>query len=127
MKILITGAPGTGKTTISQVLSKVNGALLYHTDVYKDMEWERQKEITATLILGAGYDVVVEGCTVTRGLDYIFKTFPNSPRFCDKVVICTKQYRDLEPRAVALGKRLSDTMVKLSPWLNEKGIEVILL
>lgn len=76
MLIFITGAPGTGKTTLARQLYDMLGsapAAVVHSDAFIDRDWEGQvtgleTELTIQEADGATC-IIVEGTTVARLLD----------------------------------------------------------
>lgn len=44
MRIVITGSPGAGKTTLADTLGKVLNFPVHHTDETKDLEWSAASE-----------------------------------------------------------------------------------
>lgn len=71
MLIFITGAPGTGKTTLAKELETLSHILTLHSDDFlAGRDWEQQvTELDARLQDPPGADCIVEGTTVARLLD----------------------------------------------------------
>lgn len=65
MRIVITGAPGAGKTTLAETLAKVLGCPIYHTDDTKDMEWSAASEAVSYWFARPD-PWIIEGVTVPR-------------------------------------------------------------
>jgi adenylate kinase family enzyme len=67
VRILITGAPGTGKSTLAVTLQKIFDYPLLHTDSTIDMGWSERSELVATWFDHEG-PWIIEGVVVPRAL-----------------------------------------------------------
>lgn len=65
MRILITGVPGAGKTTLSETLGKVLNFPVLHTDSTKDMDWSDASEEVSRWLDAPG-PWILEGVVVPR-------------------------------------------------------------
>lgn len=62
---IVAGAPGTGKTFLAD---RIDNWVRINSDDYKDVPWEAQSVVLATLIREDGTNVLVEGLCALRGL-----------------------------------------------------------
>lgn len=67
MRILITGAPGAGKTRLSAFLAKLLKIEVKSTDALEDMEWSDRSATVAKWMDEPG-PWIIEGVTIPRGL-----------------------------------------------------------
>lgn len=73
MKILITGVPHSGKTTLAKALlgaQPMGGLTIYHWDNYKHIAWDVQPTaVVHDLGMAPTRNVLIEGCGAVRLLD----------------------------------------------------------
>src|SRR5262245_7253038 len=67
MKMVITGPPKSGKSTLAALLSKITGTHVLHTDDMAFMEWS-EASAAVSAWFDQGPDWIIEGVTVPRAL-----------------------------------------------------------
>lgn len=127
-KILVVGPPRTGKTTGSNLIAHALDIPLYHSDIYKELEWDQQKKVVYELIRSMSGGVF-EGCTVARALNLMYER-NQLEKPCDTVFYFTKYLisrSDLTPGQLGMGTKIRNIMEKLTPWLRQMDVRLIVL
>lgn len=120
-KIAITGAPGAGKTTLSEKLGESRWRMVRHCDELKTLPWSEQSEKIAGWFDDPA-SFIVEGTTVPRALRKWLADHP-AGKPCDVVYW-------LEPRSELTGGKLSmakgaETVFReILPELIARGVDV---
>ena len=127
-KVLVVGPPRTGKSTAADFIAHALNLPLYHSDVYKELPWDEQKQVVGKLIRSlSGF--VFEGCTVSRALNMFRETNP-SFKPCDTVFYLTKYLvprNDLTPGQLSMGTRIRNHMLEVVPWLQSLNVRMVIL
>jgi hypothetical protein len=94
-RLAITGAPSTGKTTLTLKLDDGTREV-FHNDDFKHLEWSKASEHIAKEINDCDKPLIVEGVTVPRALRKGMKV--------DAVIWLSKPHIEQKPGQVAMGK-----------------------
>lgn len=121
MRIVIIGAPGTGKTTLGRKLAAELGYPLTSTDDTMAMPWSEHSAHIAAVILTPG-PYVVEGVAAVRALR---KALDATERPCDRVIYLTHPHADKGAKAAAFGKGIATVWGGIWHRLHAAGVEVL--
>lgn len=133
MKIVITGGPLTGKTTLAELMrgegSRVRA--MYSTDIFKHMSWSDQSLEVARMFsdkeLGVPPDVddwIVEGTAAVRGLRK-WMSLKSRGRPCDVVVYLTQQFGEPNSGHRSMKKGCDTIFSEITPNLLARGVRVL--
>lgn len=117
MRLCITGAPKTGKTT----LANVSGLPVRHTDDAMDLGWSEASAEAAGWLDAPG-PWVVEGVAVARALRKWLGQHPEG-KPCDKVLWLSTARQPLTPGQEAMGKGAMRVLGDILPQLHARGVE----
>ena len=126
MRIIITGGPRTGKTTMSNDIWCYDYTML-HTDDFIDLSWTEQSEKVSHWFWEHGGDLnwIAEGVTCVRALRKFFEndfTFPP----CDLLIYLTVAHEELLPGQLRL-KKATDTIFDDDVFDNLASSGVVIL
>lgn len=123
MRILITGGPKTGKTTLAKQLGAELSARVLHTDDLIPLGWSEASAEVASW-MGRGDPVVIEGVAVPRALRKWFAMFPTC-KPADKVIFLGKPWQELSPGQLAMTKGLVTVWKEVVGELVARGVELV--
>lgn len=128
MKIVITGVPDSGKTTLANLLGKLLGIPVAHTDETKEMDWSAASEAVSYWLSRPG-PWIIEGVVIPRALRKWITRHggetgqPPEPPF-DKIIVLR------EPRAVltlqgqlTMAKTVIGLIEHYRTWIGDRWIE----
>jgi adenylate kinase family enzyme len=117
MRIVITGPPQSGKTTVGKILSGIFGIPLWSTDslLPENLEWSEYSRRVAEWFDKPG-DWLIEGVVVPRALRKWAAAHPTVPPPFDKFVLLREPHNNL----VKLGQQtMAKQVIALSEELQE--------
>lgn len=100
-RLAITGAPSTGKTTLTLKLDD-GTRKVFHNDDFKHIEWSRASEHIAKEINDCDGPLIVEGVTVPRALRKGMKV--------DAVIWLHKPHIEQKPGQVVMGRGMETVL-----------------
>lgn len=117
-RIIISGAPKAGKTTLANLLSLRLSRPVYHTDdLISSHSWAEQSSAVASWIsLPAPY--LIEGVTTPRGLRQFLKTSSSSPLSHSLPILLISlptPLLPLSPSSLVFSRGLATTLSSLFP------------
>lgn len=124
-RILITGAPNTGKTYMAVAQSIRLGCQLFHTDDLIEIGWSEASGEVAKL-LGRPGPWIIEGVAVPRAIRKWLKTAGPMAAPCDRLIVLRHSWAELTPGqqtmakgvATVLAAVLKDARVPRPEYLN---------
>lgn len=122
-RILITGGPKTGKTTLAKQLAVENAGILLHTDDFIPLGWSTASEETA-LWMGKYGPFIIEGVAVPRALRKWLASNPTGTP-ADKVIFLGKPWVALSPGQLAMTKGLVTVWKEIVGELVARGVELV--
>jgi len=123
MRVLITGGPKTGKTTLSAQLRTQVGAQPMHTDDLIALGWSEASQEVALWIAQPG-PWIIEGVAVPRALRKWFAANPTG-KPADKVIFLGKPWQELSPGQLAMTKGLVTVWKEVVGELVARGVELV--
>lgn len=118
MKIVISGASGTGKTTKSLELAKDLGIPVRHTDEFVGLPREEQHRRTAQL-LDSDEDCIIEGVNVAGGLREWHRSHPGRRAPVDKLIVLTKPKRPITKGQRVQKKGIDTIHRQIRNWVDD--------
>ncbi len=115
MRILITGAPRTGKTTLANSMGANRS-----TDEVMDLGWSEASLEVSTWFDAPAY--IIEGVAIPRALRKWKANNPNQSPPVDKIIILTEPFEALNDGQMRMGKGMDTVWREIEPWLD--GVEV---
>ena len=100
-RLAITGAPSTGKTTLTLKLDD-GTRKIFHNDDFKHLEWSKASEHLAKEITECAKPLIVEGVTVPRALRKGMKV--------DAVIWLHKPHIEQKAGQVAMGRGMETVL-----------------
>ena len=122
-KLLITGPPKTGKTTLSLALGKDLNLFVRHGDNLTHLDWSQASNKGAEWILDPRKEII-EGCNVARALR---KALPDLKDNALKVIYLASPYQELNALQRNMSQGIETIFSELQPSLTLKGIRVMRL
>lgn len=123
MRIVITGSPLSGKTTLANVFVKIFGLPLLQTDSVKHMEWSESSEHVSHWF-NDPRDGVIEGVTVPRALRKWQKRNPDQPPPFDWFIILPHPRQFLGSAQETMRKQIIGLAETQKEWIGERWIEL---
>lgn len=102
-RVVIVGAPRSGKTTIAKVLSERHLIPALHTDDVIRSKWSRQSEIVSEWFDKDG-PWIIEGMSVPRALRKWIAAHPGEPRPYTRAICCWDPYVPLLPGQASMAR-----------------------
>jgi hypothetical protein len=112
MRIAITGAPKTGKTTLTRDMGGGRS-----TDEVMGKGWSEASEEVSTWFDEPG-SWIIEGVAVPRALRKWHKRNPGKPPPIDKLIILSKPHEELSTGQKIMGKGIDTVLGELADWLK---------
>jgi adenylate kinase family enzyme len=123
MRIVITGSPQAGKTTLANLLAKVFALPLLQTDSVKHLEWSEASEHVSHWF-NDSRDGIIEGVTVPRALRKWQNRNPNQPPPFDWFIVLPNPRRALESGQETMRKQVMGLAGTQKEWIGERWIEI---
>lgn len=121
-RIIITGVPKSGKTTLSQS-DQYKGFSIKHTDdLNEKYEWSKESEVVASWFDNPG-PWIVEGVTCPRALRKWLQGHPRGAP-CDSVIFLPSPRIELNKGQLAMGKGLVTVWAEILPLLKSRGVKI---
>ena len=121
-RLLITGGPRTGKTTLANSLER-DGARVGHTDdLIASHDWSEASDRVAEWMNAPG-PWVIEGVAVVRALRKWLAAHPAGAP-CDRIVLLSKPLEPLTPGQAAMAKGLLTVWDEIRPELHRRNVEI---
>lgn len=117
MRILITGWPGSGKTTLAQEMGGGRS-----TDEVMGLGWSESSAEVAKWFDSPG-PWVIEGVAVPRAIRKWMKANPDKELPFDKIINLKSRHRPLDTKAYAMGKGIDTVWNEIRPQLGSVEIE----
>jgi adenylate kinase family enzyme len=123
MRIVITGSPQAGKTTLANLLVKIFGLPLFQTDTVKHLGWSEASECVSTWF-GMDGDWIIEGVTVPRALRKWQMNHPDeSPPF-DWFIFMENPRGALESGQETMRKQVRGLAETQRSWIGDKWLNL---
>jgi adenylate kinase family enzyme len=123
VRIVITGSPRAGKTTIAKLLSKIFGLGHYSTDTATNLEWSAASEEVSKWF-GMDGDWIIEGVTVPRALRKWRTNNPDKPPPFDWFIFMDSPRIVLERGQVTMRKQVRGIAELQRDWIGAKWINL---
>jgi hypothetical protein len=123
MRVLITGGPKTGKTTLAMLQGEVSGLQPMHTDDLIALGWSEASAAVIPWISRPG-PWIIEGVAVPRALRKWFAANPTG-KPADKVIFLGKPWQELSPGQLAMTKGLVTVWKEVVGELVARGVELV--
>jgi len=119
MRILITGHPRSGKSTLAGLLHKTTDIPVRATDVLiPTHEWSQQSEVVSEWFTTPG-PWIIEGVTVARALRKYHHHYPRRTVPCDLLITLRRPTAGLLPGQISMSHNQDFFMEQIKPWLDE--------
>lgn len=134
MIILVTGWPGRGKTTTARKLAAKHGLKHYSVDIEvghetknpgapivyipQNLGWSEGSQYAVDHWIGKLNDVVIEGNAIPRVLRKWRAQNPDRKPPCDRIVLLTRQFREIGSGQMAMGKGHDTILEEIMPWIS---------
>lgn len=127
MRILITGPPQSGKSTLAMILSDVLEIPVYATDQLKDLEWSEASEAASRWLDDPG-PWIIEGVMVPRALRKWRRRQPKNKQAgdppCEKFILLTEPRTPLEKAGQrSMATSVLNLAMEYEEWLGNRWIE----
>lgn len=127
MRILITGGPKTGKTTLARQKARALGLLHLCTDPQKhcplgvkgipdDLAWSDQSKYIADNWLGLD-NVIIEGVALPRALRKWKDAHPGKAPPCNTLIVLDQPHLPLVKGQAAMAKSVQTVLNEIYEWL----------
>jgi len=123
MRIVITGSPMAGKTTMAGVVSRIMEIPVDHTDDYKDLEWSEASN-AVSLLLERAQDWIIEGVTIPRALRKWRMRYPESQPPFDWFIIMPHPRQFLGGGQDTMRKQVCGLADTMREWIGPRWIEL---
>lgn len=124
MRVAITGAPGTGKTTLSSTYRAVRPSAICHADDYLERGREAASQVISELFDDPSYDTW-EGVhlpfAIRRWLD---RHKHDLVRPFDMLIVLTQQRCSVTARQLSVWRMYDNTLQRCIPSLIRRGVRV---
>ena len=124
MKILITGGPKTGKTTLARELAtKYKISKIYHTDdLILKYDWGFESDIVNSWLKED--NIIIEGTTVPRGIrKWLFNNDSGKP--ADIVYYLKEPKVKISKGQATMTKGIDTVWSEVLPELRKRGVTVV--
>ena len=123
MRVLITGGPKTGKTTLAKQLGAVYGEPLHTDYLIGRLDWsEASAKVAEWMQEPAPW--IIEGVAVPRALRKWLAANPTG-KPADKVIFLGKPWHELSPGQLAMTKGLVTVWKEVVGELVARGVELV--
>lgn len=123
MRIVITGSPLAGKTTLAGIIAKITGVPVFHTDDVKDLEWSEASQAVSGWLAREG-SWIIEGVTVPRALRKWQMNHPDEPPPLDWFIYLPKPRSFLGIGQETMRKQIHGLAETQKDWIGERWIEL---
>lgn len=119
MRLVITGGPKTGKTTLA-----LNYDHVFHTDdLIGEMEWSEASQHIADHWLNMPGPWCIEGVAAPRALrKWLAQTGIGRP--CDEIIFMRLAHEPLTPGQTTMSKGLHTVWKQILPELQDRGVKI---
>lgn len=125
MRILITGGPRTGKTTMAGKLGAELDIPVRHTDdLVGQLSWSEASEEIAKVWLADPRPVIIEGVALPRALRKWLAAHPEG-KPADKIIYLSVPHVRLTDGQVAMTKGVATVWREVVPELLRRGVEIV--
>jgi hypothetical protein len=125
MRVLITGGPRTGKTTLSESTARELGITAHHTDdLIGKLDWSAASAHVAEWMKTPG-PWIIEGVAIPRALRKWLAAHPDG-KPADRIVFLenVKASIPLTKGQAAMGKGLGTVWAEIMPELRARGVQI---
>lgn len=124
MKVMVSGPPGAGKTTVSTELAVGSGTQLFHTDDLIDVcPWGEDSRFVADEWMSKD-DFIIEGCAVARSLRKFMVLHPGV-KPCDRLIVLAAPKVPLTGGRAAMAKGIQTVMRGIAAELLKLGVDIV--
>ena len=121
-RIVIVGAPGTGKTTLGLTMSAELGIPLISTDDTMQLyAWSEHSAYLSSLLSAPDTTYVMEGTATVRALRKVLEAGTQLP---DLVLYLRTVHADRGPKATSMGKGIATVWAGIEAQLVAAGVIV---
>ncbi len=124
MRIVISGAPKTGKTTLAKELATPHVARLHTDDLIASHDWsEASQAVSEWFDRYKGFSFVIEGVAVPRALRKWLARNPEG-KPCDVAIVLSKPHVEQTKAQLAMGKGVDKVWQEILPELIKRGVKI---
>ncbi len=122
MRIVISGAPKTGKTTLADDMAGTGRSAMHTDDLIGSLDWSEASAEVSTWFDWPG-SWIVEGVAVPRALRKWLARNPEG-KPCDVAIVLSKPHVEQTKAQLAMGKGVDKVWQEILPELRKRGVRI---